>query len=266
MKTTLIIEEILKETPLALQYIPSGLTNHNSIVTLRDRQVVIREPKPENAHLFNYALEQKILDKVRDLDTDLIYYDSKTGIKISEYIPEAEVYQVKYLIRAAKLIKKLHEKRIIIGESFNLMTSFDEFQVKNSIYDLKAYSHILESTMAYNSEMILCHNDLVQGNFLFTDKKDYLIDYEYACDNDPFFDIMSFITENDIQDPEQRNSFYREYFGQLPNEEQQQKLKLFECSHYILWCQWACFMYETHHEPIYKEIADLKYQRLLENT
>ena len=35
----------------------------------------------------------------------------------------------------------------------------------------------------------------VDGNILFTKENVYLIDYEYAADNDPLFDVMSFLSE-----------------------------------------------------------------------
>ena len=37
---------------------------------------------------------------------------------------------------------------------------------------------------------------------------------------------------------------------------------IYEGALHTLWCAWACSMYETFQEPIYKEIADLKYLRL----
>lgn len=264
MKTTRIIEEIYGEKPSSTEYIPTGLTNKNTIVTLKDSRIVLREPKPENMHLFNYKNEASILGLVKSLDAPLLYFNEETGIKVSEYIPNTEVYQEKYLLRAAALIKQLHDLKAHCEIDFNITDSFNSFQTKNSLYDLSPYTHFLSEAQEQSDFTTLCHNDLVQGNFLFSDNRDYLIDYEYATNNDPFFDIMSFITENDIQDSNQREAFYEVYFGHIPTLEDRAKLRVFELAHYVLWCQWACMMYDLYKETVYKDIADLKYKRLKE--
>ena len=264
MKTIRIIEEIYGKIPKSTQNIPSGLTNKNTLIEINDLFVVLREPKEENKHLFNYPLEKDILEHVSDLDTTVRYFDAETGIKISEYVHNADTFKLKYIKEAAELIKKLHDRQYRCGTSFDIIERFQTFYVDNSLYDLNPYIGYLHEAKAKSTNLTLCHNDLVEGNFLFSDSGNYLIDYEYACDNDPYFDIMSFITENDIQDHNHRNTFYMAYFGHLPNHEEQSKLLIFERAHHVLWCQWACLMYQLHPEPIYKEIADLKYNRLME--
>lgn len=264
MKTIRIIEEIYGKIPKSTQNIPSGLTNKNTLIEIDDLFVVLREPKEENKHLFNYPLEKDILEHVSDLDTTVRYFDAETGIKISDYVHNAETFELKYIKEAAQLIKKLHDKQYLCGTRFDIIERFESFYVDNSLHDLKPYIRYLHDAQSASTNLTLCHNDLVKGNFLFSDSGNYLIDYEYACDNDPYFDIMSFITENDIQDQDHRNEFYESYFGHLPTPEEQSKLKIFERAHHILWCQWACLMHQLYPEPIYKDIADLKYQRLME--
>ena len=263
MKIEQIIKLVLDEDVQKITKIETGLTNHNYAVKTNLQTVVLRLPKEENEHLFNYINEQDILDKVKplDIDAELIYYDSETGIKISKFIKNAHVYHDRYIERAAILIKKLHGAKLHSNETFIVLNQFDLFQVDNPIYDLSVYRNLLAGLEIENP--ILCHNDLVQGNLLFTEKKSYLIDYEYAMNNDPYFDIMSFITENDIMDPHLRKLFYDNYFNST-TEINYQKLDSYEIAHQILWCQWACMMYKFHNEPVYKEIADLKYKRLIQ--
>ena len=263
MKIDQIIKRVLNEEVHKITKLETGLTNHNYVVKTNQQTVVLRIPKEENKHLFNYRNEEEILEKVKplNLDADLIYYNPISGIKISKFIKNAIVYEEKYIETAAHLIKKLHLARLHVKETFVVLDKFDLFQVDNPLYDLKNYRNRLKQLPT--QDLILCHNDLVQGNLLFTENKSYLIDYEYAMNNDPYFDIMSFITENDIMDPFLRNKFYNNYFD---NESDIDYLKLdaYEIAHHILWCQWACMMYEFHKEAVYKDIADLKYKRLIQ--
>lgn len=266
MKLEAIIENIFGEKPLNYEYITTGLTNDNYIVTLKDRKVVLRIPRSENLGLFDYKQEAHVLSLIEplNLDTNLIYYNKETGIKCNEYIVKTETFDIEYLERAAHLIKKLHDANLHSNKNFDVKSKFLEFKsrIKNPIYDTTFAHHYIEDIKLENVR--LCHNDIVKGNLLFSHTKDYLIDYEYAADNDPYFDVMSFITENDIMDEALRNRFYTIYFGHLPNETERKRLQTFEIIHHVLWCEWAMMMYELHKQDVYKEIADLKYKRLNE--
>lgn len=268
MKITETIEKIFNESPISYKYIETGLTNDNYIVTLKNKKVVLRIPRTENEGLFDYSHEALVHDLIHDLDLEpkLLYYNKSTGVKCSEYIDNVSLYDEIYIERAAKLIKTLHSAQLQSGKTFDIKHEFNMFKsrIKNPIYDTSFAHHFIDDLII--EDTILCHNDLVQGNLLFSDQKDYLIDYEYAKDNDPFFDIMSFITENDIMDTSLRQKFYDVYFGRSLLNEEIEKLKTFEIVHHVLWCEWAMMMYDLHHQDIYKEIADLKYKRLLEVT
>lgn len=261
-----ITNKIFNETPLRTEYIETGLTNDNYIVTLKNDKVVIRIPRKENAGLFDYALEDKILKLVANLNLEppLLYYNKLTGVKCSRYIENVDTFEPKYIKRAAKLIKTLHDANLSSGKPFDIKHTFNMYKkrIKKPIYDTSFAHHYIDDLNLENIR--LCHNDLVQGNLLFSDTKDYLIDFEYAGDNDPYFDIMSFITENDIINHTHRQIFYKEYFGDLPSPSQKSRLDHFEIVHHVLWCEWAMMMYESQPLPIYKEIADLKYKRLNE--
>lgn len=266
MKLIETIKMIFNETPVHTEYIATGLTNDNYIVTLSNKKVVLRLPRVENEGLFDYMHESKVHDLIEHLNLEpkLLYYNKDTGIKCSEYIENTAVYESKYIERAARLIKTLHDASLKSKEVFDIKATFHTFKskIKDPIYDTSFAHHYIDSLKIENT--ILCHNDLVQGNLLFSDDKDYLIDYEYAKDNDPFFDIMSFITENDIMEEDLRQKFYDIYFERKITEEEALKLRHYEIVHHVLWCEWAMMMFELHTQDVYKEIATLKYKRLLE--
>lgn len=254
-------------------YLPQGLTNHNYLLMMDGGEKwVLRQPKEGNERLFNYRLEGEILTKIAPLDLEpkILYFDPESGIKVSEYQPDVSHFSAteEKIEGAAKMIKRLHEARLTIGETFNLVTEFNRYKSesdsKRALYDLSPYHSYLDAVESMSEGGILCHNDLVEGNFLFSEDRSFLIDYEYARDNDPYFDLMSFITENDLQNPHDRALFYEHYFGHQPTKEEAEKLAAFEAGHHILWCQWGMMMHQKHHLPIYKEIAELKYQRLQE--
>ncbi|MBL6443500.1 MAG: phosphotransferase, partial [Holdemanella sp.] len=101
----------------------------------------------------------------------------------------------------------------------------------------------------------LCHNDFVQGNILYSDTKDYLIDYEYAAKNDYRFDIASFFSENNIHYIDQRDQFYQTYFDGDIDPMIDVQVQAFERMEDILWGYWANMLYEQRGEQIYFDIA-----------
>lgn len=266
MKLNDYISKIFNENPTAVMPIENGLTNDNYVVTLSHKTVVFRIPKVGNDLLFDYLHESHVLSIIQqtDLDVPLIYYNPKTGVKCTEYIPNTSNFDIKYLTRAAHLIRKLHNLDVKSGKTFNLLEMIASYRsrINEPLYDLTCFDIYLNDLRMEN--ITLCHNDLVKGNFLFSSEKDYLIDYEYAMDNDPFFDVMSFITENDIQDANDRAIFYHAYFGTTPTQDDYHHLKQYECAHHILWCTWAMMMAEKYDDLEYIRIRDLKYKRLLE--
>ena len=56
-----------------------------------------------------------------------------------------------------------------------------------------------------------CHNDLVVGNIINTPETRFL-DWEYACDNDPLFDLATIVAHHEMSDG-QANYLLDAYFG-----------------------------------------------------
>ena len=264
-----IIKKLYNEVPKSITYLEQGLTNNNYLLEFKDKKHVLRIPKKANIDLFDYPLEKRILELIKPLklDVPLLYYNAENGIKVSEFIEDADHFDLQHLQEASRLIRKLHDSNLKSGRIYDIVEMFNKYKKydEEALYDTSFAYHYLDKAKELSQDLnTLCHNDLVEGNFLFTKEKSYLIDYEYAMDNHPYFDLMSLITENDIQDPKDRNTIYRSYFAKDIDEEILGQLKIFEIAHHVLWGEWASFMFHQHHEKVYYDIAKLKYTRLLE--
>lgn len=55
------------------------------------------------------------------------------------------------------------------------------------------------SSLRRPQNLCCCHNDLVAENVLAADRV-LLIDWEYACDNDPFFDLATIVEHHELQE------------------------------------------------------------------
>ncbi len=246
-----------------------GLTNTIYKATIDGMKVAIRVPNDDIHHLIVHD-EKKILDliKTTDLDVDEIYYDKKTHIRITRWIDGAktfsECHDIDKDMRAVTLIKKLHGHRFKVNDVFDPKKLYLDFKslVTHRLYDYERYEDLFDDYEKIDHELILCHNDLVSGNFLLKDGCDHLIDYEYAAMNDPFFDLMSFISENNIDDIDRRNAIIFSYLEREPSHKERIELHITEMMMDLLWAMWANMLYCTRKEDVYLEIAEDKYAHL----
>ncbi len=72
--------------------------------------------------------------------------------------------------------------------------------------------------------LALCHNDLLNGNFLMGNGRVWLLDWEYAGMGDIYFDLANFAAHHEFGD-EQESRLLKDYFGTV-TPSQQARLKL----------------------------------------
>jgi thiamine kinase-like enzyme len=60
----------------------------------------------------------------------------------------------------------------------------------------------------------LCHNDLLNANFLLEAGRLLIVDWEYAGMGDPFFDLANFSTNHDLSEDDDR-TLLRAYLGRV---------------------------------------------------
>lgn len=260
-----LINDVFNTAEYELSDLNKGLTNKNYLLNISGEKYVIRVPFDTRERIVIRHNEKLASKEVGEFDVPVIYYDEHSGIKITKFLDDVKdfnEYQGEDKIeRCAQLLKQLHKKPLIDAD-FDPVGTLLRYKsnISNPVIDLSHYDYILEIILNLETEITLCHNDLVAGNILYSDDKTYLIDYEYSANNDPLFDVMSFISENNIME-EDRERFYSAYFDEI-NDEIRRKLYLWEAFHNILWCNWAMMMYEIRKEKIYKQIIKGKYEAL----
>lgn len=266
------INKYLKEKfneNIHLELTDKGLTNNIYYARINDKDCMVRVPKDDIESIINIDNEKKVLEliKTTDLDVKELYYFEDSRVRITEYVESKEFAEVKSeenIVKVAELLKKFHNHKFMIGSEFNPVSMFNQYysNIKKHIYNIEDYLYICDDVSKIGNEHILCHNDLVSGNILFTENRTYLIDYEYAADNDPLFDLTSFTTENNLSD-EEAHIFYKSYYNNDIDSKTEQEIICFERFQNLLWLAWANMMYDNRNEEIYREIADIKYEQLI---
>jgi len=268
-----LLKEIFNQPVEELIPLNKGLTNINTLAKVAGKWVVVHQPREDAASIVYFHHEAAALELIKDaeLDKETLYFNPDTGIKITEYIEDFQIYDeytgTDKLVRTALLMKKLHSLKHCIGYRFDPIGRYNQYfnKIKHPIYDLDFARDCITDAAAVQRPLTLCHNDWVSGNIGFSAKRDYLIDFEYAGDNDPLFDIMSFFTENKITDVKERELFYTSYFSRTPTADERRDLAIYEKLHNLLWCTWAMMMAESRNQAVYLDIAADKYNALKHN-
>ena len=112
----------------------------------------------------------------------------------------------------AAALKRVHAMPLT-GRSFDATVAAKRYVERIAGLD----SDVIEQCTAIISSMRLpqnlccCHNDLVAENLITTPDLMFL-DWEYACDNDPFFDLATIVEHHEMSES-QVTVFLNAYFG-----------------------------------------------------
>lgn len=255
----------------------SGGTNQVFLIDMNKRQYVLKIPKPAAIELIDRQNEYSAgqITAAAGINIPFIYYDPNSGINITRYQNQSQVLTRQLLQQTsiwqgvADLFKKLHQlpqffsKDIVIFELFDFyrkkLTSAHREEILIDFYQWDSWISSCQKTLAkIPISKAPCHNDPILENFLITPKNILLIDWEYAGNNDPYWDLASLSVE--AQFDQQQDQQFLEYYGQFPLTE------LIYCRYNIykilvdyLWALWCCHMQDYSN-------AKRRWQRFNENA
>lgn len=254
------------------QIIENGFCNENYNI---NDAFVLRIPKDNADETLNYKHENIVYKTIVPLKISekVVYFDENTGIKISKFVHNARQYkttptneQITYL---AKTLKKLHSSKLKVPfgyQMFYRLSIYKKSLFEDEYIDTKIEKQIIKDVQKIfaKDEMVLCHNDLVQNNLLFKFNGLTLIDWEYSGMNNFYFDLASFISENNLND-EQKEFFLSKYFGAKLNDLKRKKVNIFINFLDLLFYYWGLYYYRKRGDIIYKKIALEKLEHIKVN-
>ena len=193
-------EEILSVEQLG------GMTNQNYLVKTSAKHYIVKFFGKGTDKLIDRQNEKFNLELLKDLKLDVENYlfDIEAGIKVNQYIENAETFD-------ANTIKTKFEKIAPILQTIH--TSGKELKGEFAPFEeIKKYESLIQGEISYpNYEAVRkavfslkeeleqigidkksCHIDLVPENFIEgPDGHLYLIDWEYSSMNDPMWDLAA---------------------------------------------------------------------------
>lgn len=234
-----------------------GMSNKNFRINLEGNDYVLRVPGNGSEGMVERANEEfnAIVGCKLGINPDIRYFNADTGIKLADFIENAETLNAATIQRhdnmkkIAVIYQKLHGSHVRLRNEFNLFKEIEKYDVlmENAgavMYD--GWEEVRSKVMGLEDylndigvDLKPCHNDALYENFIkASDGTIYLIDWEYSGMNDPMADFAALFIEASFT-KENQDYILGKYFNGLIPEHTFEKILCYEILWDYLWSQWT---------------------------
>ena len=244
----------LDETELKVERL-GGLTNRNYRLDYPEQSFVLRLAGEGTGEYIDRVSEMKNLAVAAKAGVNAIvlHFDETDGTMLARTL-QATTMSVEgfkdlgAVCRAGVVLRRLHECGERFVESFELFEQVDRYLAL--LQDKKAklpegYSDVQKQAEKVREALSLhplpsvpCHCDPLVENFLDTGTTMYLIDFEYAGNNDPMWDLGDLSVEGEFS-AGQDLALLESYFGQTPDPYNVGRMVMYKAMCDLLWTLWG---------------------------
>ena len=194
-----------------------GITNKSWLVEIDGRKAVLKiddvtrsEPfnsRASEAQVQNRAAEEGLANKAIFVIDRLLLTEYVEGIVWSAGCLDVD----ENLGKLAAAMKRLHALPLT-GRTFDAVQAAHGYAQRIENGDAEKVRDCLAKidAMPLPHNLCCCHNDMVAANIIYMPEVRFL-DWEYACDNDPFFDIATIVAHHQLA-PERAEYMLNAYF------------------------------------------------------
>src|SRR3954451_15773691 len=209
--------DVLAGRPRKVSDLGGGLTNTNLRVTTDEGDYVVRVSTNTTGLLG--------IDRDAEHANSVSAHAAGVGAEVLAYLPDDHILVLRFLNgrtlsaedvvprtqRIARALRTLHA-----GPAF--VSDFDMRQIRRRYLDAvltegiripedyvalePAYERLEEALARRPETPVPCNNDLLAANFIEDGERLWIIDYEYAGQNEPSFEIGNLASENGLTDAE----------------------------------------------------------------
>ena len=187
-----------------------GLTNRIYRVERNGQQCILRlDTEHTDSYGLDRRLELSVLKQAADkgLAAKVIFSDVAAGILLRTFIPGRtwEVSDLDDTANIAALSVLLHEVHALpncgtVYDASGVARRYVEnLRSNDSLHAFGVRCQEIIDSIEGSGVTCCCHNDMVVDNII-SGSHLVLIDWEYACDNEPLFDLASLIAYHDLNE------------------------------------------------------------------
>ena len=209
-----------------------GITNRNYVVTVDGSRYVLRVPGHDTGLLgIDRANEHRAAVVAADagVGPEVVAFLPESGCFVSRFVegahvPEEELRSGDALGLVVASVRLLHACPPIPSTFpvFRIVERYRETAAERGVTIPPAYdeAHALagriEAALAASpSPLTMCHNDLLNANFLRDGEHVWIVDYEYAGMGDVFFDLGNLAVNNGLDDKARERLLHHYFLGDV---------------------------------------------------
>lgn len=234
-----------------------GLSNKNFLVDIHGRKFVLRVPGIGSDGMVERSNEEmnSILACRMGINPDIRYFNAQTGIKLADFIVNAEtlneatIQRHENMKKVVEIYKTLHNSHVRLNNEFNVFREIQKYGILIEQAGAEMYlgfKEVYMQVMALENylntigvDLKPCHNDAVSENFIKSqDGKLFLIDWEYSGMNDPMADFAALFLENNFTEENQDFVLNLYFDGNIPTNTNE-RILCYKILWDYLWAQWT---------------------------
>lgn len=224
-----------------------------------------REKVTSDPHFYHPVYELRIMVEAfkNGIGLPPLYFDETNGDFVMPFITYEKVLPTDGSASKEDILKvidnlKALQRMEVSMPPFDAVRRLEKYRDEAGVRGVFPFEdHAIEAVVEYmkGTKMVPSHNDLVGDNVLFFNGASFIVDWEFAGYNDPYFDLASLISENKITDPILIDEALYSLFGA---EADMNKLEAFLAFEDILWGYWALYREKMTGNPVFRQIFEDK--------
>ena len=226
-----------------------GMSNYTYVVSSNGKKYTYRVPGKFAEKFVNREEEWDNIQKVNtlNLNNETTYIEIRSGEKLAEYVEGtimSETDITSYNAMSVKALKKIHSSNIKFND-YNAFGRLDDdehycretgFSHPQEYLNLRQKLEVMRKQFSF-VEKVPCHCDYQPTNLVINGDKLYVLDWEFAGMNDPFYDIACYGNAGF----DKALSLLEAYVGHKPTREELQRLYFHRAFQCLQWYNVAIF-------------------------
>ncbi|MCB1705611.1 MAG: phosphotransferase [Halioglobus sp.] len=253
-------DPVVTRAPTIIKVLASGISNHSILVESEQHFVVrIDGIKPSKFGL-SRKTEWHTLQAAynAELTPRPCYFNPDLGCLVTDYLAP-DVAQGLVVTDVARLLHKIHRlpptrHRLHLADRIARYEKQLKRTGQTAGKSLRQFegkiSGILDDISQQPGESVLCHNDLLRANRIYSDGKLWAIDWEYCAMASPWYDI-AVIVNGDALPAHETEGLLKAYLGRAANDWERSMLYRYGCVYRYLELLW----YQALEKPILDALA-----------
>lgn len=233
-----------------------GLTNQNWRVDAAGASYVLRIPGKGTGDYIDRVAEEQAARATAAIgvNAEVLHFDAADGVQLCRFVAGARTMSAAAfkdqgaVRRAAVALREVHRRAAPFAKDFDLFGMIDDYRAllaRRAAALPDGYAAVVADAEAVRAALAVhparrvpCHCDPLAENFLDTGERMVVVDWEYAGNNDPMWDLGDLAVEAELG-PAEEEALLDAYFDGAVPPAARGRMVLYKAMCDLLWTLWG---------------------------